>query len=183
MGTCSQEGKPCSEYPQNIHSECKPDIKWISTSHPLNFWRARNWILELSLLCAVHHCFTSPRWSSDSFGRIEFWSKHWNLGAGDTRLPVNCIGSVSEVSQDYPRQPRAAPIMCTSVWLLASRAQNSIVCSNSIMCTKQFVICTQHTLYHVHFLSGWILFYIETLYFSHCRSVVRVSAGAQPDVP
>ena len=155
MGTCAQEGKPCSEYPlwifpqsvNRISNEYPRAISWISDEPEIEYW---------SFPSSVHQCFTSPRWSSDNFGRIEFWSKHWNLGAGDTRLPVNCIGSVSEVSQDYPLR-LYAPIMCTSVRVLVSRAQNSIVCSNSIMCTKQFVICTQHTLYHVHFLSGRIL--------------------------
>ena len=63
MGTCGQEENHARNILRistlDISTECKPDIKWISTSHLLNFWRARNWILELSLLCAPMFYFST----------------------------------------------------------------------------------------------------------------------------
>ena len=170
MGTCRLEGKPCSEYRQNIHPSKtmlristleylhpgrKPDIKWISTSYP-------PWISnepEIEYFPSVMFYFpTTPV-------LIEGWSKHWNLGA--IRPPVNCIESVSEVSQDNPLrllQSCVHTCPCVIVCIWAPRAQNSIPppCSNSIMCTKQFVMNTPLTLSRAFFAPQDL---IESLYF------------------
>ena len=132
MGTCQLEGKPCSEYRQNIHPSKtmlristleylhpgrKPDIKWISTSYP-------PWISnepEIEYFPSVMFYFPT------TMVLIEGWSKHWNLGA--IRPPVNCIESVSEVSQDNPLrllQSCVHTCPCVIVCIWAPRAQNSI---------------------------------------------------------
>ena len=76
--------------------------------------------------------------------------------------------AVSEVSQDNPL-PLLAPIMCAVAQYMCvceqSRAQNSIVCSNSIMCTKQFVICTPHTLSRAFFVLR------DSVALEHCNAL------------
>ena len=176
MGTCGQEGKPCSEYPlwifpqsvNRISNEYPRAISWISDEPEIEYW---------SFPSSVHQCVTSSRWSSDNFGWIEFWSKHWNLGASDTRLPVNCIGSVSEVSQDYPLwlELLQSCVQVCGYWRPEHKIQSSV----------QIQSCVQNSLSSAHStLSIMCIFCpagfccVDVLYFPHCRSVVRVSAGA-----
>ena len=95
-------------------------------------------------------------------------SSTWIKTLKYTRLPVNCIG----VRLKCPWIILSAcsnHVYCAVLrYIGVGRAQDSIACSNSIMCTKQFVICTP-PLYHVHFLS-------RRISLEHCREAV--SAGA-----
>ena len=79
-------------------------------------------------------------------------SSTWIKTLKYTRLPVNCIGSASEVSLDNPLRLLQSCALCSLRYIGVGRAQDSIACSNSIMCTKQFVICTPPTLSHAFFV-------------------------------
>ena len=90
----------------------------------------------------------------------QFWfqsSSDQNIGIWErARNMPSCqlYRSVSEVPPDNPPRLLQSCVLATGAgWHIScqSRAQNSIVCSNSIMCTKQFVIYTPHTLSRAFF--------------------------------
>ena len=83
-----------------------------------------------------------------------------------TRLPVNCIGSPSEVSLDNPLRLLQSCVLCSdiSVW-----AEHKIQSPVQIQSCVQNSLSAHPPLYHVHFLS-------RRISLEHCREAV--SAGA-----
>ena len=105
-------------------------------------------IPSVSTNVLLPQCVQQFWFQSSSDQNIGIWERARNMPS------CQLYRSVSEVPPDNPPRLLQSCVLATGAgWHIScqSRAQNSIVCSNSIMCTKQFVIYTPHTLSRAFF--------------------------------
>ena len=137
--------KLCSEYPPwNISTQ---GVNRISNEYPRAI--PPEFLTNQKLNIFPPWCFTSPQpWSSSRADQnIEIWERY-------ARPPVNCIESVSEVSQDNPPRPlqscvHTCPCVIVCIWAPRIQSPPPVQIQS---CVQNSLSWTHPSLYHVHFL-------------------------------